>query len=147
MTEQLPRPNYIWHGTAPRNINKILKEGILPSLGYVYACFSLDDCFKFFALPRTRFDYEKKLIIFDPVIDFIKIDTAKLDWSKAQYSLDHNPTFYGCEAIEYDGSIPADAIVLVKRFNIDEGFKRIMWTSDKTNFEITRPMPEDWAKV
>lgn len=144
--EKPNRPHYIWHGTAPSNIENILKEGIKPSWGYVYACFSLEDCFKFFALPKPLFDNENQEIIYNPVIDFIKIDTTKLDWDKAEYSLDHDPNFYGCEAIEYDGSIPPDAIVRVKRYNVADGFKQLMFIIGKT-YEIRQPMPKEKGEI
>ena len=145
MMERPPRPHFIWHGTAPKNVSSIMKEGIKPTWGYVYACFELADCFRFFALSSPRFDYERRLIVENPVIDFLKIDTSKLDWSKAQYSADHDPTFYGCEAIEYEGVIPPDAIVRVKRFNREDNFKQIQWNPMKTDYERTQPMPEEWG--
>lgn len=144
MMERPTRPHYIWHGTAPKNVKSILKEGIKPIWGYTYACFSLEDCFRFFALPKTNLDYENREIVRTPVIDFIKIDTNKLDWSKAQYSLDHDASFFGCEAIEYDGSIPPDAIVRVKRYNVDDDFKHLQWNPEKTDYEIRQPMPAEW---
>lgn len=138
------RPHYIWHGTAPSNTNKILKEGIKPSWGFVYACFSLQDCFKFFALPKTLFDYEHREVVYNPVIHFLKIDTTKIDWDKAEYSLDHNADFYGCDAIEYDGSIPPEAIVRVKAYDVSAGFKQIPLHLDR-NYEIRSPMPKEWS--
>jgi hypothetical protein len=147
METRPPRPHYIWHGTAPKRVKSIKKEGIKPNWGYVYACFSLEDCFRFFALPNMQFDYETNEMVRNPVIDFIKIDTTKLDWDKAQYSSDHDPVFYGCEAIEYDGTIPPDAIVRVKRYNVEEGFKQLKYDPDKTDFEIRQPMPDDFVKL
>lgn len=147
MTMEKPtRPHYIWHGTTPKNIKSILEEGIKSNWGYVYACFSLEDCFKFFSMPRMRFDNETNEIIDNPVIHFIKIDTTKLDWDMAEYSLDHDPNFFGCEAVEYEGSIPPDAIVRVKAYNVADGFKRIEFNPDK-NYEIRKPMPKEWANV
>jgi hypothetical protein len=142
--EKPTRPHFIWHGTAPSNVSNILREGIKPSWGYVYACFSLEDCFRFFALPKTRFDYDTNEVVSNPVIDFLKIDTAKLDWNMAQYSSDHSVSFYGCEAIEYDGIIPPDAIVRVKRYDVANGFKQLKFNPSKT-YEIRKPMPSEWG--
>jgi hypothetical protein len=99
---------------------------------------------KFFTIPKPFFDYENKEIVINPVIDFLKINTARLDWDKAQFSLDHDPTFYGCEAIEYDGEIPANAILRVKRFNMSDNIKQLQFNPNKT-YEVRQPMPADWA--
>lgn len=141
MMDKPVRPHYIWHGTSPSNTERILKEGIKPSWGFVYACFSLEDCFRFFSTPKSRFDPESNEVIYDPVIDFLKIDTLKIDWSKAEYSLDHDPTFYGCEAIEFDGSIPPEAIVRVKRYNVANGFTQLKYDPNKT-YEIRNSTEE-----